>query len=226
VYGSSVTIFVGSGTENWSNKISLPIMESRALKSIPYFGSVFGGTVVRYKFDNEVILNKPTCIFGTTMAMYAELTDKYTLDCTSPPADDVGLVRVSIVDSSNAGINHEYGSAMYKYSYPPEITSVLPSNVYENSTSFITVQGANFLDNRLLACVVNSEHIHARWVSNSLIVCEVEGKYIFDELIIQVTNNGKDISRSNVTVPVMSTFHVVHAAPLLGSIFGGTPVSI
>ena len=72
-----------------------------------------------------------------------------------------------------------------------------------------------------------AHHLRARWISSTLLTCNLPGSLLLDNQVsLQVTNNGKDYSIRNLSIPIMNDFLVVEASPLQGSTLGGTPITL
>ena len=141
-----VDVSIGSSTENWSNVVTVSVMERRALKAEPYFGSIYGGTDVSLQFSSPIALNYPWCMFGSSAASNSTLLDPYTLLCTSPSlsSTNTGFVYIAVTDVSDKTSEQSYGYALFKYTYPADLAATIPEVLYQNATTNLLVRVHSF----------------------------------------------------------------------------------
>ncbi|ETI40268.1 hypothetical protein F443_14283, partial [Phytophthora nicotianae P1569] len=192
----------------------------------PAFGVLGGGTRVQVfgtNFHGNTNDTDLVCAFGTKVSSL-QVINASLAECITPSQLKPGTVSFSI--TRLADINPRYktpgGLSLY-YHKVPTISKILPSMIRATNASSLRLIGANFIDSSLLSCLIQQVPVPARFISSSTIECLLnemsDGTWLPDStLSVEVSNNGQDVSNTELQILVLALIRLVRLEPSKGPI--------
>ena len=196
---------------------SLPILKGVT----PVLGSSLGGTDIKLFGVNVFRASGLRCSFnGTAFSPVKWVSDKEVI-CTTP-AFAPGRVRIAL-NFENTTVSNEVS---YTFIEAPEVFSLSPSTPFSTrGGSDVLVFGQHFSKTSALLCRIGTNVAPATFVNASLVICRTQA----DEAgahAVAITTNGHDYSTQDVMLTLAVDPIVEAVSPDLGSVAGGTVVSV
>ena len=190
---------------------------------LPSFGSVMGGTrVVVSMCCGEVVLPLQ-CVFGEGGAAEARVLGGGRVECLAPRANHTGEVTLHL---SREGRRVSSQSGIYTYVVPAVVLGVNPSEGTQRTlVPRVKVAGEHFTRSHTLGCRFGSMVNPARYVTSTMIDCEVS-KLVVGNYTVEVTTNGEDFTRGLAVYEVVPTMVVHKLVPSKGPGRGGSKVLV
>ncbi|KAJ0003487.1 hypothetical protein NQD34_008585, partial [Periophthalmus magnuspinnatus] len=188
----------------------------------PISGSLAGGTLLTIKgsgFD----LNSTVTIGGNSCTV--EDASETELKCKTPPGVSGSAAVVVKVGSINTTAS---GSFLYNNSLTPQILSISPKTTTVSGPGVLIIEGSNLGEQGNSSAVIVGEKpcVVLKWTQTN-ISCVLPvlppGLHRVD---IQVQNNGNAQISSGVNASIEYILEVHSVSPLVGSLMGGTKLTI
>jgi hypothetical protein len=211
----------------WYKYVHAPLIHSMS----PVLGSVVGGTEVTITGLNLLPLSSAYCKFGATEVPAMSISPLgFSMSCISPSVSHPQSLALSI--SLNDGEN--YATRVGTFSYIPALSLDRLEGHPNLRLSQVFVWGSGFYPSPALSCLVNGNNTLARWMSPTLVDCELPAtpkdwisttsNGTFE---VHVSNNGVDSEGDPLVYDTSAhTSVVVSAYPLSGPLWGGTQVHL
>ncbi|KAG2952313.1 hypothetical protein PC117_g2905 [Phytophthora cactorum] len=192
----------------------------------PANGVLGGGTRVQIfgsNFHGDTNVTDLVCTFGTKVSAL-QVINASLAECITPSQVKVGSVSFSIARLADVSPQYKTLEGLsFHYHKMPTITKILPSMIRATNASTLRLIGANFIDSSLLSCSIDNVPVLARFISSSIIECllnEVSNGTWLPEstLSVEVTNNGRDVSNSELQILVHAPIQFVQIEPSKGPI--------
>ncbi|KAG3202854.1 hypothetical protein PC128_g2903 [Phytophthora cactorum] len=192
----------------------------------PANGVLGGGTRVQIfgsNFHGDTNVTDLVCTFGTKVSAL-QVINASLAECITPSQVKVGSVSFSIARLADVSPQYKTLEGLsFHYHKMPTITKILPSMIRATNASTLRLIGANFIDSSLLSCSIDNAPVLARFISSSIIECllnEVSNGTWLPEstLSVEVTNNGRDVSNSELQILVHAPIQFVQIEPSKGPI--------
>lgn len=232
VQASQVRIGVGTSSEIWTNQVHLLILQEEEKAGLrPQFGSLLGNTSVLISFPRDLFsLDNPLCIFGSDIIRpQAFDSSQGKIICITNPQVVPGRVDVFVRNDDNAANSPAFFVGEFTFQAPAEVLSISPAFCPRGENTKIIVYGAYFADLAGLSCVLDGTTIvAARWLSGDTITCDIPATATFgkDSITVQATNNGYDLSKTVIQLPLTNRIEIVETTPNKGFTRGGTQIQI
>ena len=196
--------------------------EVQILSVGPATGPASGGSLVTVEGEHFVA-GETNCRFGV-VAVPATIVSTGVAQCISPAHDDGTDQRVFVSVSTNG---YDYAASRISFSYyeTVQVERLDPPQGPQSGRTLIAVHGRGFLQSTSLKCRFAMITVDATFVSGTVVNCtspsNVEGA-----VALEVSNNGVDFSRSNMTFNYISAVAVRLLDPPTGPEFGGSVISV
>lgn len=218
---------VASDTRVFSTSVAMFVYTARAnVKALhPSLGHIDGGTGVKLQGSGFSNTSNFECWFGESLALSIIFVSTEEVLCRSPPHATPAVVPVSVkINGSRSMV-----AVNFRYILRTVVLDVSPREVVHNKLSWLTITGAYFFNDPLLTCFFNASiPTPARWLSTSLLRCLVPSNLPCgaNPVMVQVANNGRDLSASAATIYVRPP-SIIHLVRPNGTVVGrSTPVSV
>ena len=186
----------------------------------PNSGPSTGSTTVKVvgrKFSPSLELR---CQFGTKQVVPQFITSE-EINCRSPSSNT--NTKVPFVVVFGQGMAKQVLS--FTYYFREHVEKVDPSQVSNDGSDTILVEGSNFLNSPQLSCRLGGLKLSATFVSRSAVMCLVpvhpNGRFS-----LSVSNNGQSFVDSNVEIEIVSAASVTGLLPSLVASSGGASVIV
>jgi hypothetical protein len=184
----------------------------------PSFGSVNGGTKIIVNVRACHFSQHLVCRFANTI-VHGSCFNETAVSCISP-RHDAGDVELQI---SNNGFDFISSSYSFVYKQNIVITRTSPSKVISGMRNLVNITGSNFVPGT--QCKYKTEYVLARYISASLIQCELTFKETGKAKIFLSTHLTPEME-SMFSLAVVSNFLLKSLHPAFGQELGGTSVKI
>jgi len=138
------------------------------------------------------------------------------------PSQTEGHVPVGV---SVNGEDFAMSSLKFEYTKPALFVSMHPTTGPESGGTIVHVAGANFVKSHSAACIFGDIKVVGRVESYGRLTCETPAKRP-GNYKVRITLNGVDTLRTSFQYSFHKEIDVRYANPSIGSILGGTEVSI
>lgn len=199
------------------------------LAVFPPLGSTSGGTVVTIVGQNFLPSEGLTCRFGVSAPSPADFIASDAIRCVAPPAP-AGPTVVEVTVSNNM-IEFSDSSATFVYHSAMRPERFSPAAGPLSGGTVVAIEGSGFSSTSGLGCRFGRVAVKATLESSTRIVCITPESGWERRVPLQVTVNGADWEDVG-TVANASLFmyykqpELMKLHPSIGSLFGGTRVSI
>jgi hypothetical protein len=181
---------------------------------VPSFGSALGGTRVVMRICCGKVEDDLSCSFGDGTLVDAKIVNGLMVECVTPRARQLGQTTVHLV---RRGIQISSQGGVYTYSPAAKLLVLNPSEgTPKNLPSRVKVTGEHFTRAKELACGFGSIVSQARYVTSSLIDCDVS-KLTVGNYTVEVTLNGEDYTKGKAVLQALPAMVVGAVVPSSGS---------
>ena len=211
-----------NGADAIVSGVQFQFTEDAAMAALsPRSGPVEGGTSVLVTGYNFLDSKNLHCHFGGSAAPTRWLSSTQ-LECTAPARDQDGVVEVQV---SMNGVDMMASSMEYMYTASAIISAVFPSMGPSSGGTELAVSGENFLHTAELTCRIGFVEVAASFVSSREVRC-ITPTMTVGAQEVTVSLNGLDFSGSSASFSSMRDTILFSASPSLGSVSGGTVVTV
>lgn len=195
----------------------------------PVLGPEGGSTDVIVVGQNFWFRESLVCEFGSAQyRVPARWLSTTMLVCKSPPHRpmDVAL-RVSNNGQQFFGAAGNDSAILYQYHVRSSIVRVAPAAGVLEGGSVVVVSGTGFMNTSSLSCRFgDSRALSAIYVSPEQVQCKSPRSSLPGEVIVEVSNNGKDFTTDGVTIFLNPKVVMTAIRPHNGPSNGGTNLEI
>lgn len=175
----------------------------------PAIGSETGDTLVYIFGENLGPTFSTYCVFGSlAYAQRATFVSSSVIFCPSPPqSPGVVQLRISfdLQQLSSEFLEFQYANAVV-------VNNIAPAVVYCGFGGEVMVTGANFVNTTQLSCHLSGIYYPATFVTSELLRCYLFINYSSD-ILLAVSINGVDTSRTSVPLRVLDPFTIAAISP-------------
>jgi hypothetical protein len=144
--------------------------------------------------------------------------------CESPSWGS-GAESVSIHVTANRGVDVSETRALFEFVVGEEVSSVSPSRGPVGGGSLVSVVGSGFRFTGALQCRFGLSSVPAVYVSSTEVRCETP-ELPAGVVDVRVSSNGVDFSSSSSEFEFVRVARISSVSPSVGSVSGGTRVSV
>ncbi|KAL7434371.1 hypothetical protein ACHAXM_004035 [Skeletonema potamos] len=201
--------YVTSG-QSFTFHRQLSLVEAKPLR-----GFVGGGTAVTITGTGFVDVPTLSCRFGT-IAVEAKFISQNMIECSSPPANELDKVGLSVSLNGVDFVSHFMSSAVvFNFDQEVKLQGVSPQNVpmpklsralaSETEDRFIRLFGEGFINTTSLSCSFGRDQItKALFVAESEVRCILPQAGDSGEIEVRISMNGVDFSKQASTILFVS----------------------
>ena len=218
----SVSVVFGDTTS--SSQQFLYLSDIIVSKIKPDISSVRGNTMLEVHGSGFTTFKIFMCEFGDKK-VEAVYVNSELISCIVPPRSSTGVVAFKVISDYSVSLQD------MTFRYIPEVfvDTISPSfTILGRKQQSIFLTGGNFLDSQGLKCIYGQDFVSvsAKWLSSTLIQCQLELPQDVLAMEISVSNNwGHERSSSVDLVIVQNPINTVDFSPNSGIATGGTLVS-
>ncbi|XP_028646739.2 fibrocystin-L-like [Erpetoichthys calabaricus] len=216
-----VTVYV-PGVGFAQNTFNFTILPGGSFTFAPPSGSTAGGTVLMisgYGFsENSVVsINNKLC-----PVLSVNLN---SLQCTTP-ADTAGSYNVTVTVE---GVDITLGPFFtYDTAVTPAITQIRPASTFATESANLTISGSNFQtwDPQSSVSIDNAGCSIMKWTDSEIICVLPVLPPGLHNIQVKVKNWGFASASADVTTTIEYVLQVTSVQPLMGSLYGGTKLTL
>ena len=201
--------------------LSFTIVDLTISSIFPSFGDSNGGTPVMFEVNEEAMGVISHCIFGDQIVPAVKLVSG--IFCTTPPTMEVGSVSVGL--SVTEGKDFSMSTHTFDFTSPARFNTLTPSNGPELGGTVVTVSGSNFVNSTNITCYFGDVKATGKLISDEKLEC-ISPAMRPGSYDLRISFNTIDTLRTYMKFLFNYELDVLSVTPSLGSIMGGTNVSI
>ena len=217
----SVTLALDGEPISIGPPLLLTLVEINITSVHPSFGDTNGGTPVMLQVNDDKVDVISHCIFGDQIVPAVKMES--AIQCTAPPMLNVGTVPVGL--SVTNGEDFSMSKHSFDFTTPASFSTLTPANGPELGGTIIRIAGSDFANSTDFACYFDDNKATGRFVSNEEVEC-VSPVLRPGSYDVRLSFNGIDILRTVKKFLSNYAIDVLSIAPSMGSVLGGTDVSI
>lgn len=182
----------------------------RLAEVFPATGSEEGGALIHISGADFGPRFSTYCAFDGVFSLARSDVDG-VLACEAPQ-HAIGVVELR-VSSNLQQLSDDF--LLFEFTKSVTLLSVSPAVVHVNQSAALEVSGLNFMNLSTLSCILNGRKERATFVSPSKVVCPglSDLASVSGSISVDVSNNGVDSTRKQLSVRVAEMFSIVEVSP-------------